>query len=122
MRPETSQQVPLPRFEESAKPPETAWAAAWVRRGETLLDLACRFENAGPEGCATLLVRIRESRPDAEEAPDPELVTLATIFLDELWEAARRLLYGDLDPARMHASIARRQLEAIRTRSRALPS
>jgi len=110
-----------PSIEEPPESPATAWTKVWTRRGESLLDLASRFENAEPEGCATLLVRIRESRPAAEEAPDSELRALAFIFLDELWEAARRLLYGDLDPARRHASIARQQLEAIRNRSRDLP-
>lgn len=82
------------------------WKREWVARVDSLFELWQLCEEA-PERCARMLELLRESRALTYSAPDAEARDLAGQLLDEAWEAAHRLLYGDLERAREHAGRAR---------------
>lgn len=93
------------------------WEMEWKARMASLFETWLLCEENGPETCALLMEQIRACRALAYSAPLPEARELAGQLLDEAWEAAHRLLYGDLERAREHAARAR----DLRSRIGALP-
>ena len=82
------------------------WEREWKARMASLFETWSLCEDNGPETCALLMEQIRACRALAYSAPLPER-EMAGQLLDEAWEAAHRLLYGDLDRAREHVARAR---------------
>lgn len=110
-------------MDETAEAPRSTneiWARDWEARTAFLFELWQQCEAEGPEHCPPLLGQIRECRSQAESAPVPEVRTLALRLVDEVWDAARRLLYGDLEHARAHGAQARSLDREIRARIREL--
>jgi hypothetical protein len=97
------------------------WAGGWKASTASLFELWQRCESMGSEHCIPLLEQIRDSRALAEAAPEPEIRALAMRLLDEAWDAARSLLYGDLEHARERLAETRRLDREIHSRIHELP-
>jgi hypothetical protein len=83
-----------------------AWGRQWNERSAHLLELVAGIDHGSLEPAAELLQELRECRRRLADPPHPELRSLWHRALDEIWEAARSTLYGDLGPARQHADAA----------------
>lgn len=86
----------------------------WEESSEQLFRLALDKCLEEPKGCGELLDKVREIRESARQAPDPVWCNLAQGVLDELWEAARLSVYGDLLPARAHVDAAQDKAGELR--------
>ena len=90
-----------------------AWAREWNERSTHLLQLIGDIDHDGLASAVELLREGGECRRLADP-PDSELRSLWHRALDEVWEAARSTLYGDLEPARRHADNALGSMQKIR--------
>jgi hypothetical protein len=90
------------------------WGREWEERSLPLFELLERAELDDVPDICRVLRRVRHCRTTLSEAPTPGLHRLAVRTLDELWEAAWRTLYGDLDLADEHTAAARGHAQEIR--------
>lgn len=90
-----------------------AWAREWTERSAHLVELVEGIDRGGLEPALELLQEVRECRRLADP-PGPELRSHWRRALDEIWEAARSTLYGDLEPARQHADAALQDVQEMR--------
>ena len=91
------------------------WAREWEDRSIPLFDLLSRAEQ-GTEMLPELLRNVRFCRTALSPAPLPDVQTLVDRALDEIWEAARLSVYGDVLLASEHTVIARAHAQEIRKR------
>ncbi|HYG62589.1 MAG TPA: hypothetical protein VEL74_08395 [Thermoanaerobaculia bacterium] len=82
------------------------WGREWEEHSLPLFELLQRAERGGVTDICQLLRHVRHCRTTLTEAPTPRLQGLAVRTLDELWEAARLTLYGDLGLADEHTAAA----------------
>ncbi len=95
--------------------PEAApWVRGWNERSAVLLDLLAGIDGDALAAASALLAWVRECRRSLDAPPDPRLRSLCHHTLDETWEAACSILYGDLEPARRHAEAALRDVQEVR--------
>ncbi len=92
--------------------PET-WAREWEDRSTPLFDLLFRAEH-GTEMLPELLRNVRVCRTALSPAPLPRIQQLVDRALDEIWEAARLSVYGDVLQASEHTAVARAHSQEIR--------
>jgi hypothetical protein len=90
------------------------WGREWEERSLPLFKLLEQAELGGVPDICHLLRRVRHCRTTLAGAPTPGLYLLAAQTLDELWEAARRTLYGDLNLADEHTAAAKGHAQEIR--------
>lgn len=91
------------------------WVKMWEDSMEELFRLALEECLERPQRCGELLDKVRESRESVRQAPDPVWSSLAQGVLDELWEAARLSVYGDLLPAQARIGAAQDKAGELRT-------
>jgi hypothetical protein len=89
------------------------WARDWRDRSAALLALLAAVDREAPESASALLAWVRHCRLTLPDPPDLKLRNLRSGTLDEVWEAARSILYGDLEPARLHTDAALRCVRDI---------
>jgi hypothetical protein len=63
-----------------------------------------------------LLRNVRVCRTALSPAPLPDVQKLVDRALDEIWEAARLSVYGDVQLASEHTAVARTHAQEIRKR------
>ncbi|HYO15556.1 MAG TPA: hypothetical protein VE685_20360 [Thermoanaerobaculia bacterium] len=93
-----------------------SWTRNWEQCRTALFEFLGRIEGGDVEEAGTVLRKVRECRETWIEPPDPELRLLVHRVLDEVWEAARASLYGDLESSRQHTAAAHylaREVQAI---------
>lgn len=93
-------------------PPE-GWAREWEDRSIPLFDLLSLAEQ-GTEMLPELMRNVRACRTVLSPAPLPHVQELADRALDEIWEAARLSVYGDVLLASEHTAVARAHAQEIR--------
>lgn len=84
-----------------------AWVQEWEESSLPLFEQLRRAEHGEVSDICRLLRQVRHCRMTLTEAPTPRLQGLAVLTLDELWEAARLTIYGDLDLADRHTAAAK---------------
>lgn len=82
------------------------WAREWNQQNTVLCHLLGGMDSDTLAPASALLDWVRECRRTLADPPDPRLRSLCHRALDEIWEAACSILYGDLGPARQHTDAA----------------
>lgn len=95
---------------------DRVWTEDWEERFGLLLSLLESIDRDDLGPIQSLLSNVRHSRELLGEVSDPSLRALLQHLLDEVWEAARGALYGDIEPARAHADAAKLYAEQVRDR------
>jgi hypothetical protein len=95
-------------------PEIAAWVREWNAGNAHLLQLVEEVDHGGPDSAVELLQEVRECRRRLADPPDPELRSRWRRALDEIWEAACSMLYGDLGPARQHTDAALGSIQEMR--------
>jgi hypothetical protein len=89
-------------------------ARSWESAIDELLALLRRAERESSAVAAELLARIRQLREAVNELPDPALRSLTRRLLDEIWEAARASVYGDIESVRERTERVRELAQRVR--------
>lgn len=103
-------------FFDSRSGNDTVWTEDWEERFGTLLSLLGSIDRDDLGSIQSLLSNVRQSRELLGEISDPNLRALLQRLLDEVWEAARGALYGDIEPAKTHVAAAQLYAEQVRDR------
>lgn len=89
------------------------WAKEWREQRVLLHCLLAAIDRESLTPASALLDWVRECRRTLADPPDPRLRSLCHYALDEIWEAACSILYGDLEPARQHTDAALRHVREM---------
>jgi hypothetical protein len=86
----------------------------WESDLDALFELLRKAERDNSATAAELLARIRQLRETVDDLPDPALRSLMRRLLDEIWEAARAAVYGDLELVRERTARAYALAQRVR--------